>query len=76
MKRHDLDLVSLVAGLVFAVVATTHLVGAATGDYLDLRWVAPMLLVGLGAAGLAGVLRSLRPSDASESESDPNVGAR
>ena len=58
MRRHDLDLVSLITGVVFALVAVAHLVGAATGDSLDPLWLAPALLIGLGVAGLAGALRS------------------
>ena len=63
MKRHDLDLLSLIAGAVFAVVALTNLVGAATGESLDLGWLPPVVLVGLGVAGLAGALRSGRRID-------------
>jgi hypothetical protein len=58
VRRHDLDLVSLITGVVFALVAVAHLVGAATGDSLDPLWLAPALLIGLGVAGLAGALRS------------------
>jgi hypothetical protein len=58
VRRHDLDLVSLITGVVFALVAIAHLVGAATGDSLDPLWLAPALLIGLGVAGLAGALRS------------------
>lgn len=58
MRRHDLDLVSLITGAVFALVAVAHLVGAVTGDSLDPLWLAPALLIGLGVAGLAGALRS------------------
>ena len=65
MRRHDLDLVSLITGAIFALVAGTHLVGAATGDSLDPLWLAPVLLIGLGIAGLAGALRGGR-SDAEE----------
>ncbi len=63
MRRHDLDLVSLITGAVFALVALAHLVGAATGDSLDPLWLAPALLIGLGIAGLAGALRSGRTDD-------------
>ncbi len=63
MRRHDLDLVSLITGAVFALVAVAHLVGAATGDSLDPLWLAPALLIGLGVAGLAGALRSGGPTD-------------
>ena len=67
MRRHDLDLVSLITGVVFALVAVTHLVGAATGDALDPLWLAPVLLIGLGVAGLAGSLRGSRPDDEARS---------
>ena len=63
MRRHDLDLVSLITGGVFALIAVTHLVGAATGDALDPLWLAPVLLIGLGVAGLAGALRGGRSND-------------
>ena len=60
MRRHDLDLVSLIAGVVFVLVAVVHVVGVATDDALDPMWIAPVLLVGLGVAGLAGALRGAR----------------
>jgi hypothetical protein len=63
VRRHDLDLVSLITGVVFALVAAAHLVGAATGDALDPLWLAPVLLIGLGVAGLAGALRSSGQAD-------------
>ena len=58
MRRHDLDLTSLICGVVFAVVAATHLIAASTGERVELVWLFPVLLVGLGVAGLAGALRS------------------
>jgi putative Mn2+ efflux pump MntP len=60
VRRHDLDLVSLIAGVLFAMIALVHLVGAATDEAVDPRWIAPVLLVGLGVAGLAGALRGTR----------------
>jgi uncharacterized membrane protein (UPF0136 family) len=63
MRRHDLDLVSLIAGAVFALVAFSTLVGAATDGGVDLAWLAPIVLVGLGVAGLAGALRGSRSRD-------------
>jgi hypothetical protein len=61
MKRHDLDLVSLLAGVVFLAVAASHLIGQALGSPLDATWVVPITLVALGLAGMIGGLgRSLR----------------
>ena len=62
MKRHDLDWVSLIAGTVFLLVAATHLVGAATDNRPDLRWLVPAMLVGIGVAGIAGAVRGVRRS--------------
>lgn len=74
MRRHDLDLVSLITGGVFALVAVAYLVGAVTGDSVDPLWLAPALLIGLGVAGLAGALRSSRPSDPAAAEDTPTTG--
>jgi len=60
VRRHDLDLVSLITGAVFVLVAVSHLVGAAVDGDVDLGWLVPVVLVGLGVAGLAGALRSGR----------------
>lgn len=57
MKRHELDLVSLIAGIVFLLVAAAYLLGAVVDYDLSLEWVVPALLIGVGAAGLAGSLR-------------------
>jgi hypothetical protein len=58
VRRHDLDLTSLVAGLVFVALAAVYLVGSLTDVHIGWRWVLPLLLIGLGVAGLAGSLRS------------------
>jgi len=72
VRRHDLDLVSLITGAIFALVAGTHMVGAATGDALDPLWLAPVLLIGLGVAGLAGALRG-GPSDGGRSDEERSI---
>lgn len=56
MKRHETDLTSLVAGLTFCGIAIAYLLGELVGRGLDLRWVVPILLIGLGVAGLTGTL--------------------
>ena len=64
MKRHEPDWTSLIAGITFCAIALAYLVGEVTNRRLELRWVVPMLLIGLGLAGLAGTLvRAHRMSD-------------
>jgi len=65
MKRHEPDWTSLIAGITFCAIALAYLGGEVTHRSLELRWVVPMLLIGLGLAGLAGTLvRARRMSDA------------
>lgn len=64
MKRHEPDWTSLIAGVTFCAIAVAYLGGEVTHRSLELRWVVPMLLIGLGVAGLAGTLvRAHRMSD-------------
>lgn len=65
MKRHDLDLVSLIAGTVFLLVAGSALIEAASDVSVDLTWLFPVTLVAVGVAGLAGALRR-RPQPAED----------
>jgi heme A synthase len=60
VRRHKTDVVSLVAGLLFLVVAVVHISARATDTDLNLRWLAPATLVLLGVLGLLGALRSPR----------------
>lgn len=64
MKRHDLDVVSLVAGLLFAGLALAYGIGAYTDLRLDPRYVFPLVVIGLGLAGLAAAVTAQRRSDA------------
>ena len=50
MPSHDLDAVSLVAGVVFTGTAVVFLVGRSTG--LSGRWVWPVFLILVGVVGL------------------------
>ena len=68
MRRHELDVFSLVAGLVFVAVAAGHILDAATGVEFDGRWIAPVVLVALGAAGLGGVLRGREEQPPADSD--------
>lgn len=58
MRPHDLDLTSLLAGLLFAALGLVTLLAGVIDLRLDARWVLPAVLVGLGIAGLAGAVRT------------------
>jgi hypothetical protein len=68
VRKHELDLASLIAGLVFVAIATAYLVGAFTDVHVSGAWILPLALIGLGAAGLAGTLRRGLRSDADDDE--------
>ncbi len=70
MRSHRLDLVSLIAGLLFTGLAIAYIVGAYADVRLDPRYVLPLVLVGLGLAGLAGSILAQRRSDRALSDSD------
>ena len=72
MRRHELDLTSLIAGIVLAAIAAAYLLAAATGRSVDGAWVLPVGLIGLGLAGLAGSLRRARAIEpVSDEMTDP-----
>ncbi|MGH8889693.1 MAG: hypothetical protein ACRDV3_08010 [Acidothermaceae bacterium] len=56
MKRHAPDWTSFVAGLLFCGIAIAYLSSELANRTLEVRWVAPIVLIGLGFAGLAGTL--------------------
>jgi hypothetical protein len=60
VRRHETDFVSLVAGLLFLVVAAVHITARGTDTDLNLRWMVPAVLVLLGVLGLLGAIRSPR----------------
>ncbi|MFZ0325521.1 MAG: hypothetical protein WAN48_15485 [Actinomycetes bacterium] len=60
MKRHAVDVTSLVTGVVFVLVALLYLTGPSQGWSVDGRWVLPLVLIGLGLAGLVGSVTAVR----------------
>lgn len=63
MRKHPLDLFSLISGLLFTGFAIAYIVGAYTDIRLDARLALPLALVGLGLAGLAGAMVAQRRAD-------------
>ena len=73
MRRHEIDAVSLVAGLLFLVVAGVHIVARSTETDLNLRWMVPAVLVLLGVLGLLSAVRFPRPEQV-ETTADAGAG--
>ncbi len=71
MRRHELDVFSLITGLVFVAVATGNLLDETSDVSFDGRWVVPLVMVAIGVASLAGLARGRgrepRPAEASGS---------
>lgn len=61
MPRHDLDAVSLMAGVVFGGLAGISLV--TEGGGLGARWTWPLLLIVAGVVGLLATRRDRDPQD-------------
>lgn len=59
MQRHDIDVVSLVAGVVFVAIAGAYGLVRATNASFDAHWVLPALLIGLGLVLGAFAVRRL-----------------
>ena len=57
-KRHARDVLSLVTGLLFLAMAGLYLVNDVGDADVDVRWAAPVLLIGIGVLGLAASIRS------------------
>jgi hypothetical protein len=52
MTRHPLDVVSLVAGVLFAGLGVAFLLDALDAWSADITWVPSIVLIGLGLAGV------------------------
>jgi hypothetical protein len=75
VRRHETDAVSLIAGLLFLVVAGVHIVARSTETDLNLRWMVPAVLVLLGALGLLSAIRFPRADWVVADKVDADVAA-
>lgn len=63
IKRHELDLTSLISGAIFVAVGMVFLVDL-TSDYTaSPRWVAALVLIGVGLAGLLSTVGTRREAE-------------
>lgn len=72
MERHNLDVLSLVFGIIFALVGIVTLFDQFFFEVVDLRWFVPVVLIALGVGLLA---TSARRNDGTESVSDEAAAA-
>ena len=59
----EIDHRSLIAGLLFTALGVLFLIDQATSVRIDLQWVWPLFLIGLGVAGLASTTLKRRRHD-------------
>ena len=71
MRRHELDLFSLVTGVAFVSVAVLYLLDSAGVLSVDGRLVIPLLLIVLGVGGLAGALYRMARDSRRRRASEP-----
>lgn len=59
MRKHQLDLFSLIAGALFTVISLVYLVAALNDQSVNGRVVIPVAFIVLGAGGLAGAVAAV-----------------
>ncbi|GAA1081775.1 hypothetical protein F4556_004314 [Kitasatospora gansuensis] len=72
MRKHRLDVFSLIAGTLFTVVAVLYLVASLNDRAVNGRIVLPVTFIVLGTAGLAGAVAAMtRRGRPAELPTDP-----
>lgn len=59
MRKHRLDLFSLIAGGLFTTIAISYLVAALNDETVNGRIVVPVTFIVLGVGGLAGAVAAV-----------------
>ncbi|MFE4975477.1 hypothetical protein ACFRAR_25675 [Kitasatospora sp. NPDC056651] len=59
MRKHRLDLFSLIAGALFTVIAVLYLIAAVNHQSVNGRIVLPVAFIVLGVGGLAGAVAAV-----------------
>lgn len=72
MRRHELDWISLIAGIVFLGFAIAYVVASLSDLTLDGRYVWPVVLVALGGAGVATAIRANQREEQAFTELPPS----
>lgn len=72
MKRHAPDWTSFIAGITFCGIAIAYLLSELDDRSLQIRWIVPVVLIGLGVAGLAGTLVRARATPAMTAHDAPS----
>ncbi|GGV10078.1 hypothetical protein GCM10010495_24040 [Kitasatospora herbaricolor] len=73
MRKHRLDLFSLIAGALFTVVATLYLVASLNDFSVNGRIVIPVTFIVLGTAGLAGAVLAMARRGRTEAPAAPRT---
>lgn len=68
MRRHPIDLLSLVAGVLFIALAAGYIASNYYDVDINQRLVVPLTFVLLGLAGLAGSVLAQRRSDKQQAD--------
>ncbi len=58
MKRHPVDLFSLVAGLLFATIGTLYMLDQQNIVHMNWRWIPAAVFLTVGTAGIVSSLRT------------------
>ncbi|AXI77971.1 hypothetical protein [Peterkaempfera bronchialis] len=78
MKRHEVDIFSLIAGLTFTAIAVVYLIASLNDRSVNGHIVIPVALIALGTAGLAGAVarmaRRNRQAAAAEAAAEAEFG--